>query len=127
MIVTRQVKNIIKSLKLKNSHRYDKISTKLLKISSPFISSPLTHICNKSLSSEIFPDHLKFSEIKPLFKKGDKINISNYRPISLLTSFSTVLETAMYIQLHEHINKKKIFTVHFGFRTKSTKNAIYIS
>jgi len=58
-----------------------------------------------------------------LFKKGDKINVSNYRPTSLLTSFSTVLETAIYIQLHEHINKNNIFTVvHFGFRTKSTKN-----
>jgi hypothetical protein len=69
-----------------------KYPPKLLKLSSPFIISPLTHICNKSLSSGIFPDSLKYSEIKPLFKKGDKHNISNYRPISILTSFSKVLE-----------------------------------
>ena len=77
---TKNIWNIIKSLNTKNSHGYDEISTKLLKLSSPFILSPLTHICNKSLSLGIFPDGLKYSEIKPLFKKGDKHNISNYRP-----------------------------------------------
>ena len=62
-----------------------------------------------------------------MFKNGDEINISNYRHISHLTSFSAVLERATYIQLCEHINKNNIFTeVHFCFRTKSTKNnAIY--
>jgi hypothetical protein len=53
---TREVENIIKSLKLKNSHGYDEVSTKILKISSPFISSPLTHIRNKLLVSGISPE-----------------------------------------------------------------------
>ena len=61
--------NIIKSLNTKNSHGYDEISTKLLKPSPPFILSPLTRICNKSLALGIFPDPLKYSEIKPLFKR----------------------------------------------------------
>ena len=112
----------IKSLKLNNSHEYDEISTKLLKISSPFIISTLAHTCNKSLSSGIFPDRLKYSEIKPLFKKGDKLNISNYRPISNLTSFSKVLEKAMYIQLCEQRSKNILAEEQFGFRTKSTTN-----
>jgi hypothetical protein len=127
LLLTREVQNTIKSLKLKNFHGYDEISTKLLKISSPFIISPLTHICNKSLSSEIFPEHLKYSEIKPLYKKRDKLNISNYRPISILTSFSKVLTKAMHIQLFEHRSKNSILAEgQFGFSTKSTTNdAIY--
>ena len=44
---TKDVGNIIKSPNTKNSHGYDEISTKLLKLSLPFILSPLTHICNK--------------------------------------------------------------------------------
>jgi len=44
---TKDVGNIIKSLNTKNSHGYDEISTKLLKLSLPFILSQLTHICNK--------------------------------------------------------------------------------
>jgi Notch-like protein len=90
-ILTKEAENIIKSLKPKNSSGYNGISSTLLKISSPFMSSPLTHICNKSLSSGIFPDHMKHAVVKPLFKKGDKPNISNYRPISILSSLSKVL------------------------------------
>ena len=124
---TKNVRNIIKSLNTKNSHGYDGISTKLLKLSSPFILSPLTHICNKSLSLGIFPDCLKYSEIKPLFKKGDKQNFSNYRPISILTSFSKVLEKAVYFQLYDHCSKHNILSgEQFGFRNKLvTTNAIY--
>jgi hypothetical protein len=72
-VSSKEVEKIIKSLKIKNSSGYDGISTKLLKISSSFISSPLTYICNKSLSSGIFPDRLKYAVIKPLFKKGDRL------------------------------------------------------
>jgi hypothetical protein len=62
-----------------------------------------------------------------LFKKGDKSNISNYRPISLLTSFSKVLEKAMSVQLLERLNKNNILVEEqFGFRTKyPTDVAIY--
>lgn len=81
------IKNIIKSLKTKNYHGYDEISVKLLKICSPYICSPLTYICNSSLSLGLLPDCLKCTEIIPLFKKGVKANMSNYRPISLLTTF----------------------------------------
>jgi Notch-like protein len=98
---TKEVENIIKSLKPKNSYGYDEISTKVLRMSSPFTSSPLTRICNSLISQRIFPDRLKYSEINTVFKNGDKSNISNYRPISLLTSFSRVLEKAMSIQLLE--------------------------
>jgi hypothetical protein len=95
LLSIREIKNIINSLKLKNSHGYDEKSTKLLQISCPFII--LTHICNKSLTTGIFPDHLTYSEIKPLFKERDKLNISKYRPVSIVTSFSKVLEKNFYI------------------------------
>ena len=72
---------------MKNSHGHDGISTKILKLSLLYSSSPLTYKCNKMLATGIFPTRLKFSEIKPLFKKRDETNLSNYRPISLLTYF----------------------------------------
>jgi len=85
---TKDIGKIIKSLNTKNSHGYHEISTKMLKLSLPFILCPLTHICNKSFSLCIFLDRLKYSEMKPLLKKGDNLDISDYRPISILTSFS---------------------------------------
>jgi PHD/YefM family antitoxin component YafN of YafNO toxin-antitoxin module len=82
---TTEIENIIKTLKPKNSYGCDEISTKLLKITTPCISSPLNYICNKVLTKGISPDRLKYSIIKPLYKKGNKKYVSNYRPISLLT------------------------------------------
>jgi hypothetical protein len=52
---TKEVIEIIKSLKWKNSHCYDETPIKLLKISLPFIISPLTYVCNRSLSMGTFP------------------------------------------------------------------------
>jgi Notch-like protein len=77
---------------LKNSYGYDEISTVILKVSAPFIGSPLNYICNKCIIFGTFPTCLKYSIVKPLFKKGGKENMTNYRPISLLTSFSKVFE-----------------------------------
>jgi len=44
------------------------------------------------LTKGIFPMRLKFSQLNPLFKKGNKLEMANYRPISLLTSFSKIFE-----------------------------------
>jgi hypothetical protein len=76
----------------------------------------LNHICNKVLSSGIFPSRLKYAEVKPLFKKGDKKDMSNYRPISLLTAFSKVIEKVIYARLYWHLNNKNILVnEQFGF------------
>jgi hypothetical protein len=79
-------------MKPKAAHGYDGITASLIKASAPFISSPLAYICNKSLSTGIFPSRLKYSEITTIHKKGDKTDMLNYRPISLLPTFSKILE-----------------------------------
>ena len=108
----RHIDKIIQSLKLKDSHGYDEISTRILKKSAPYILSPLTHIFNKMLSMGIFPDRLKFSEIKPIYT-----DLSNYRPISLLTSFSKVLEKILQKRLYNYLNQQKVFVnEQHGFR-----------
>ena len=124
---TKEIENIIKSLKAQNSHGYDGISTKILQLSSPFISSPLNFINNKILSTGIFPDRLKYSIIKPLFNKGNKHDVSNYRPISLLTSFSKIFKKVMQNRLMEHVTKYIILSVEqYGFQRKlTTENATY--
>ena len=81
----KEIEKIINSLKIKESSGYDEVSTKILKISCPFISSPLSYTCNKSMLYGTFPMRLKYAIVQPLLKKGDKENITNYRPISLLT------------------------------------------
>jgi hypothetical protein len=94
---TRQeIENIISSLKTKDSVGYDKIPMQILKSSSPYISTPINVICNKILSTRKFPDRLKYSIVKLLYKQRNKRDMPNYRPISLLPSFPKIVEKVMY-------------------------------
>jgi hypothetical protein len=78
------------------------------------------YIINKSLTTGIYPTRLKFPIVNPVFKSGDKLNISNYRPISLLLAFSKVFENVIYSRLYQHLTHNNIFTN--GFRKNSTTN-----
>jgi F0F1-type ATP synthase alpha subunit len=83
--------------------------------------SPLTYICNKSSCAGIFPTRLKYSQINPIFKKGCKTDLSNYRPISLLTSFSKALKKIIYKRLNHHIEVNNILAKEqYGFRNNSS-------
>jgi len=66
-VSSKEIEDITKSLKIKNSHGYDGITTKLSSPIMHYISSPQTYICNRMLSSGIFPTRLKFPEVKPIF------------------------------------------------------------
>jgi hypothetical protein len=66
--------------------------------------------------SGTFPNWMKYSVVKPIHKKGDKINPANYRPVSLLTTFSKVLEKALYIRLIGHFDTHQLLVDNqFGF------------
>jgi hypothetical protein len=68
-VSSKEIEDIAKSQEIKNSHGYDGISTKILRLSIPYISSPLTYICNRMSTTGRFPSRLKFSEIRPIFKR----------------------------------------------------------
>jgi hypothetical protein len=56
--------------------------------------------------------------VRPLYKKRDKTNMSNYRPISLLTTFSKVLEKVMCSRLSHLQTNNILVPEQFGFRTE---------
>jgi hypothetical protein len=112
-----KIEKIIQSLKSKNSYGYDEISSRILKVSALYVLSPLTWIFNKVLSTGVFPERLKFAEVKPLYKKGEKTDFSNYWPISLLTSFYKIIEKIINRKLYDHININNILVNEkFSFR-----------
>ena len=123
----KEIKEIIRSLKWKSSCGYDEVPLRILKISAPYIISPLIYLCNKSMTTGTFPTRLKYSQIVPVYKKGDKQELSNYRPISLLTSFSKIFEKIIYNRLYDHVTRYKILAKEqFGFRNNySAEKAIY--
>lgn len=122
-----EIRKIINSLKNKSSHGIDGISSRIIKACSQEISGILSNICNSSLKQGIFPDRLKYAIVKPMHKKGDTSDVNNYRPISLLTALSKILEKVMYCRVASHLCKNKVLTkCQFGFQKGfSTENAIY--
>ena len=93
----------------------------------PVISKPLTHICNHSFKTGVFPSRMKIAKIKPIFKSGAKTDIGNYRPISLLPQFSKILEKLFLSRLDNFINAKDILnsSQYIGFRkAMSTSHAV---
>ena len=94
---------LLNLFKPKNSAGYDDIPLKMLKITASFLISPLIYTCNTALSLESFPERLKYSTVQPMFKKGDRAVISNYRPISLQTYFSKTFAKLIYARLYDHL------------------------
>ena len=89
------------------------IPIKILKLLNKDISDQLAILFNQSFSSGIFPSILKTSKIIPIYKKGSKLECSNYRPISLLSNIDKILERLLYYRLYNFLEKKKrnhIFT-----------------
>jgi len=72
-----------------------------------------------------FPSRLKYSTVEPIYKTGDRLDITNFRPISLLTSFSKIFEKIIVTRIQEHIAQYQIFTYEqYRFRSNiSTDNA----
>jgi hypothetical protein len=70
---------------------------------------------------------LKYSIIKPLYKKGNKKDVSNYRPISLLTSLPKMLEKVVQARLLDYLHKNNIISKEqYGFRKGLTTDvAVY--
>jgi hypothetical protein len=81
------------------------------------MKKPLADICNVSFASGIFPDRLKIAKVKPLYKKGNTGEFQNYRPISLSSVFSKIVEKLMYNRLMSFITKNNILNdAQHGFR-----------
>lgn len=122
-----EVYNIINRLKNKKSYGIDEIPSDLLKKCAAELAQPLTRLINQSFEEGCFPESLKISIVKPIFKKGDKQNPGNYRPIALLSAISKIFEKAMSSRVYNFLEKNKIINDNqYGFRkNRSTVLAVY--
>jgi len=79
------------------------------------------------LARGIYPERLKFSLVKPIYKSGDKSSPSNYRPIFPLPAFSKIFEKVTHKILFDHLKNNVTLNEHqYGFRNEvSTENASY--
>ncbi|KAJ0170785.1 hypothetical protein K1T71_013557 [Dendrolimus kikuchii] len=122
-----EIYKIIKTLNKTNAVGYDEVSTKIIKECATELTPIITYLINQSFEEGIFPDALKMAIVKPLFKKGDKNKVDNYRPITLVPILSKIFETAMKRRVSEYLDKNNILRAEqYGFQKgKSTVLACF--
>ena len=83
----------------------DKISTKVLRVEAPDAAQPLTKYFNKSIVLGQFPSEWKAARVIPVFKKGQRTMLDNYRPISILPVVSKLIKRILYNQISGYLEK----------------------
>ena len=104
---------------------YD-VPVKLIKCIGNSFKEPLTDLINESFSSGVYPTMLKYAKVVPVYKGKSQLEVTNYRPISLLPIFNKIFEKLMHARLIKFLDMHKIIFNHqFGFqKNKSTSLAI---
>ena len=117
-VVENEIINIVKLCKPTNSKDCDDIIMYVISKVIIAIDKPLSHIFNLSFSCGVFPDHMKIAKINPIFKNGQKTEFTNYRPISMLSQFSKILEKLFnHLRLEQFLDANKILSdSQYGFR-----------
>lgn len=95
-----EVSRAMKSLNTKCTAGVDEIPSFFLKSCHSILSQPLCYIFNATISSGTFPIAWKITKVVPIFKSGDKSDVKNYRPISIITNFAKIFERS----IANHIN-----------------------
>ena len=116
-VLPEDVLNILLQLNVKKAPGPDGIPNSLLKVSAPAISVSLAALFNNSLSSGQLPSAWKSGIVKPIHKRGSRNLPDHYRPITLLSNVSKVLEKIVNRHLYDHlISNKLLSSFQSGFR-----------
>ena len=126
LLTKEELDEAIKSLQKHKSSGEDDINGDIILECYPELKDILFFLCHKSFSTGIFPDKLKIAKVIPFFKTGEKTQMNNYRPISILPFISKILEKIMYQRVYSHLTlNKMLYDQQFGFqKNHSTEHAI---
>ena len=125
LVDASEVYEVIKSFKNKSTRDTKICSLKLANKSFTF-TSIIAIIINKSFQEGIFPEQMKIARVTPIHKEGTKTNVGNYRPISILNSFSKIYEKLMHKRLTSFLESNdSIYENQYGFRSgRSCEHAL---
>ena len=109
---------ILRDIDTSKAAGIDMLPRIFLKDGADVLAKPVKNICNLLISLNKFPRAFKLVKVKPIFKKGRKTNVLNYRPISLLRILSKVIEKVVHEQTTKVLNDNNIFYKYqSGFRS----------
>lgn len=125
-VTQSEVIGVIRTLKNHKSPGGDGITAEILKHIQMAIVSPLARLINLSFVSGRFPDVLKKATVILIYKGGEKDNMGNYRPISLISVVAKVFEKLLFNRVVQYIEGHDLLSdMQFGFRSgKSSQDAL---
>ena len=117
---------MIRSLNKVKACGPDNVSAQMLIMCDDTVTLPLQIIFKQILATGIFPAAWKMANVTPIYKKGDKQLVKNYRPISLLSICGKLFEKVVANQLYEYLTSHNLITKNqSGFRSgDSTQNQL---
>ena len=104
----KEIRNAIAKIETTKGFGKDNISCYFLKLAMPFIEKSLDDVFNTSIETSQFPDLWKFAKVTPIFKEGDKAEMSNYLPISVLPVIARFFEN---LSPKKYINTRTIMDI----------------
>ena len=114
----QEICDIINTLDDSKSTGTCTIPTRLIKVARAQISIPFSEICNLSFQEGISPEKNKIAKLIPIHKKGSIKDVNNYRPISLLPTFSKIMEKLVANRLNTYLELHNlIYPDQYGFRS----------
>lgn len=121
-----EIAGIIRGLKTNSAPGWDNINSSIIKTFCHFLAEPISYLCNLSIEHGVFPVLFKSAIFCPIHKTGDKCQPTNYRPISLLTVLSKILEKTVNKRLVNYVESNNLLSPNqYGFRSnKSTEDAV---
>ena len=111
------IAKLLQNLETHKATGPDGVPTHLLKITADESALALQLIFQASVAQGCVPPDWKMADVVPVFKKGDRANPANYRPISLTSVCSKVMEHILHSSIMQHLEYHNILTDHqHGFR-----------
>jgi len=105
----------------------DGIPARFVKDGASVLKIPVTFIVNMSIDSGVVPDDMKAARVTPIYKKSSPLEVGNYRPVSILSVISKILERSIYNQLSEFLTVNSLlYEFQSGFRSKYSTDTCLI-
>jgi hypothetical protein len=125
---TGEIERYIDDLRPDTASGYDGINCKFIKAMKDRIAIVLSNSINEMFRNKRFPKSLKIALVTPIFKDGDKTDVTNYRPISVLPVLSKIYENSINSRLTDHLFRNElIHRNQFGFQKSSNTTAAMVN
>ena len=124
-----EIISLIRKINPSKARGSDGISGQMLRLCDDSVIIPLNIIFSNILSTSIYPDLWKIANVTPVFKKGDKQLLQNYRPISLLPICGKIFEKIIFSNLYSYLTASRLITNNqSGFRPgdSTTNQLLYL-